>query len=73
MSEYLTSVMVDAHTADLLEQARRARLVHDAGTGRRRSSRLRSSTARLLVAVAVRLDNRLQPASVRSPASGVLT
>jgi hypothetical protein len=73
MSEHLTSMLVDAHTSDLLEQARRARLVHDAGTGRPRSSRLRSSTARLLVAVALRLDHRLQPVSVRSSAPGVLT
>ena len=73
MSEYLTHLVVDAHTADLRARARRAQLASDARTRGRRASRLRSSTARFLVAVAVRLDHRLQPAPVRSSTSGALT
>jgi hypothetical protein len=67
MSEYLTHLMVDGHTADRLEQARRPRLVHDARARGRWSGRLRGSTARFLVAVAIRLDDRTRPVPSHRP------
>jgi hypothetical protein len=70
MSGYLSLVMAEAHAADLGEQARRAR-AHHIRTGPRRPSRLRNSTARLLFALAVRLDDRRT--AVRASTSGAGT
>jgi hypothetical protein len=70
MSGYLTYLMVEAQEAELARNALRPRPAHDARTDRRRPSRFRISTARLLVALAIRLDNRLQPIPV--PASSGL-
>jgi hypothetical protein len=70
MTGYLTYLMVEAQEAELAASALRPRPAHDARIDRRRTSRFRTSTARLLVAVAVRLDSRLQPVPV--PASSGL-
>jgi hypothetical protein len=67
---YFSQVMAESHIADLTEQARRARLASAARAAGRRPTRLRLSTARLLVALAVRLDDRLQLAPVHASTSG---
>ena len=72
MSGYQTLLMVEAQQAELAARAVRPRQAHDARTARRRPSRIRSWTARLLVAVAIRLDNRLQPTPVLA-SSGLRT
>jgi hypothetical protein len=69
MSAYLTQIQAEAHAADLTEQARQAQLVRLARTGQPRPRRLRTSTARFLVALAVRLDHGLQPPAVPATAS----
>jgi hypothetical protein len=69
MSGYLTYLMGEAHEAELAERARRLRPTPDTRTDRRRPNRVRISTARFLVAVAIRLDDRLQPTPVRAATS----
>jgi hypothetical protein len=63
-------IQVQTHAADLAQQARRDRLAGSTGTGHRGRRRLRNSMARLLVALAIRLDHGLQPPAVRASASG---
>jgi hypothetical protein len=65
MSGYLTFLMVAQQEADLAERARRAPPPHVDRTGPRRPGRLRTRTARLLVSLALRLDNQLQPVAAR--------
>jgi hypothetical protein len=67
MSLPVTRMLVEAHTTDLAAQAQQTRLVREARAGHRRPSRSRAAAARLLVAVAARLDHRLQ-APARRPA-----
>jgi hypothetical protein len=67
---YLSQAMAESHIADLAEDARRARLASGVRAAGRRPKRLRLSTARLLVALAIRLDDRLQPAPVHASTSG---
>jgi hypothetical protein len=59
-------MLVAAHAADLTEQARQARLARAARTSERHPGRLRTSTARLLVGLARRLD----PVPAHAPISG---
>lgn len=66
----LTQMLVAAHAADLTDQARQARLARAARTSERHPGRLRSSTARLLVGLARRLDHRLGPIPAHAPISG---
>ena len=73
MSGYMTYLMVEAQQTELAERVRRARPPDDARTGHPEPSRLRRWTARLLVALAMRLDNRLQPATARVAPSGART
>jgi hypothetical protein len=70
MTEHLLHLQVQGHATDLTERARTARLARVASTRDRPRGRLRASTARLLVALAVRLDDRLRPAPVRAARSG---
>jgi len=72
MSGYQNLLMVEAQQAEVAARAMRPRHDHDARTDRRRPNRIRISTARLLIAVAIRLDNRLQPAPVLA-SSGLRT
>jgi len=73
VSSYFSQVMAESHAADLTEDARRARMASGVRTAHRPSRRLRLSTARLLVALAVRLDDQLPAAPVPASASGVGT
>ena len=66
----LTQMLVSAHAAELTDQARRAGLARTARTSERHPGRLRSSTARLLVGLARRLDHRLGPIPAHAPISG---
>lgn len=70
MSSYLTQLLVEGHTADLRDQARRARLARASREAGQRPSRLRTLTARLLVALATRLDDRPWPTAVPASISG---
>ena len=72
MSGYQTLLMVEAQHAEVAARAMRPQHDHDARTDRRRPNRIRISTARLLIAVAIRLDNRPQPTSVLA-SSGLRT
>jgi|tagenome__1003787_1003787.scaffolds.fasta_scaffold20945528_4 hypothetical protein len=67
MSVYLSHLQAEAHAADLLEQARRAHLVRNS---RGRPPRLRNSVARVLLGIAIRLDQGLQPTTVRPSTTG---
>jgi hypothetical protein len=73
VNPYLTSFIVEAHATELGERARQAGLARAARTGHRRSKPVRSTTARLLVAVAARLDNRRRPAAVPCADTGAGT
>ena len=73
MSGYMTYLMVEAQQTELAERVRRARPLDDARIGRPDPSRLRTWTARLLPPLAMRLDNRLQPATARVAPSGART
>jgi hypothetical protein len=66
----LTEMLVAAHAADLTDQARRAGLARAARTSERPSGRLRTSTARLLVGLARRIDHRLGAIPAPAPISG---
>jgi hypothetical protein len=66
MSGYLTYLMVEAQKAERAANAMRPRPAQDTRTQGRRTGRFRISTARLLVAVATRLDDRLRPVPVRA-------
>jgi hypothetical protein len=70
MSTYLTRIQVEAHAADLAEQSRQFRLGGLARTDHRRPGRLRHSMARLLVALAIQLDDDLRSPTVPAPATG---
>ena len=65
-----TQLLVAAHTADLIDEARQARLARAAGVSERHPGRLRTSTARLLVGLARRLDHGLGPIPAPAPISG---
>jgi hypothetical protein len=72
MSGYLTYLMVEAQEAERAAKAMRPRPAPEASTGPRRPGPFRSSTARILVAMAIRLDNGLQPVPVpASPGPGI--
>jgi len=59
MTEHLTRLVVDRHGVDLATAAEHSRLARDARAGRpRRGHPVRASAARLLVALATRLDSR---------------
>ena len=68
MTGYLTDLIVDAQEAELADRAGRPGPARAARADRRHTSRFRSSTARLLMALAVRLDGRLQRAPVSAAA-----
>jgi hypothetical protein len=63
MSVYVTQLLVEEHQAEFRSRARRAELARQARAARG-PSRARTSAARLLVALATRLDGRLQPAAI---------
>ena len=65
MTSSLTYLLAEAQDADLAERARRAPPHHVPRGIPHRPGRLRTRTARLLVRLAVRLDDRLQPAAPR--------
>jgi hypothetical protein len=69
MTGYLTYLMVEAQEAELAERAMRPRPARAPRTGRGHTGRFRSSTARLLMGLAVRLDDRLQRAPVPAATS----
>jgi hypothetical protein len=74
MSGYLIYAMAEAHAAELTEEARQNRLAKqflDARADCPAPGRLRVSAARLLIAVARRLDDRVRPAPVPAAASGI--
>jgi hypothetical protein len=73
MTGYLTYLMVEAQEAGLAARAMRPGPARAPRAGRRHTTRFRSSTARLLMAVAVRLDGRLQRAPVSAATSGTGT
>jgi hypothetical protein len=66
----LTQMLVEAHANDLTDQAQQARLARAARTAERPPRRLRTWTARLLVGLARRLDDRLPPIPAPAPISG---
>jgi hypothetical protein len=73
MTSHLNYLMVEAQQAEVAERAeraRRARPPDGARIVRRQPSRLRTGTARLLVALAVRLDGRPTPTAARVSPSG---
>ena len=70
MTGYLNYLVVVAREAELAAMASRPDPFYEARADRRGPGRFRSATARLMVAVAVRLDNRLQPAPVRAVPCG---
>jgi hypothetical protein len=61
-SDHLARVFAEGRAAELAARAERARLLREVRS--RRPRRVRASTARLLVAMASRLDDRLQPVAV---------
>jgi hypothetical protein len=63
-------MLAAAHTADLIDEARQAGLARAARTSERCPGRLRTSTARLLVGLARRLDHRLGPIPAHAPIAG---
>jgi len=67
MTEHLTRMVVDRHGVDLATAAEHSRLARDARAARpQRDHPVRASAARLLVAMATRLDSRLAtPVPVR--------
>jgi hypothetical protein len=69
MTGYLTYLMVDAQEAELAARAMRPGPAHALRTRRRDTGRFRSSTARLLMGLAVRLDGRLQRGPVSAATS----
>ena len=71
MTSSLTYLVVQAQEADLGERSRRC-AHHVDRIGAPRPGRLRTRTARLLVGLAVRLDDQLQPAAQVAP-SGART
>jgi hypothetical protein len=73
MSGYLTYLLVAQQEAHLAERARRAPPPHVLRPGHRHPGRLRTRTARLLVGLAFRLDDRLQPPAARVVPSGAHT
>jgi hypothetical protein len=66
MSGYLAYLMVQAQEAERAANALRPRPAQDTRALGRRTGRFRISTARLLVAMATRLDDRLQPVPMRA-------
>jgi hypothetical protein len=73
MSAHLLQLQAEAHARDLTEQARQARLARLVRTSHRRPGRLRASIARVLLSLAVRLDNRVQPPLPRATPCGSVT
>jgi hypothetical protein len=73
MTSPLTYLVVQAQEAYLGERARRAPMHHLDRIGARRPGRLRTRTARLLVGLAVRLDDRLHPTAASVAPSGART
>jgi hypothetical protein len=61
MNPYLTRLLVDAHQSKLTARAQRAWLTHPAQRRPRQPNRISTSLAQLLVAVATRLDDQVQP------------
>jgi hypothetical protein len=61
MNPYLVRLLVEAHRAELTAQAQQARLTHPAQRPHRRSNRINTLLAQMLVAVATRLDDQMQP------------
>jgi hypothetical protein len=70
---YMTYLVVEAQESQRAEQVRLPRATDDARIGARPPSRLRTRTARLLVGLAMRLDDRLQPTAVRASTAGART
>ena len=65
MSEHLTGLVVERRAAELTRAADRSRVARDARAARRP---VRGTAARLLVALATRLDDRLVvPVPARRP------
>ena len=60
-------MLAAAHTADLIDEARQAGLARAARTSEPHPGWLRTSTARLLVGLARRLDHRLGQVDEQSP------
>lgn len=58
MTQHLTRMVVDRHGADLAAAAEHSRLARDARAARPERHPVRASAARLLVAMAARLDAR---------------
>jgi hypothetical protein len=73
MTSYLTYLAVEAQEADLAQRARRGPPHHLTRITPRRPGRLRTRTARLLLGLAVRLDDRLRPVAARVAPSGART
>jgi hypothetical protein len=59
VTEHLTHLVVDRRAAELAAAGDRSRLARDARAARPRRHPVRASAARLLVAMATRLDSRL--------------
>ena len=63
-------MLAAAHAADLIDEARQDALARTVRTSQRHPGRLRTSTARLLVGLARRLDHQLGPIPAHAPMSG---
>jgi hypothetical protein len=61
MTEHLTRLVVDRRAAELAGAADLSRLARDARAARPPGRSVRASAARVLVALATRLDDRLTP------------
>jgi hypothetical protein len=70
MSGYLSYMQAKARDAEIGERVERARLSHPDRTGSERPGRVRNSTARVLLGLAIRLDHGLQPTTVRPSSTG---
>jgi hypothetical protein len=70
MTSSLTYLVVEAQEAELAKRVRRVPPHHLARISPRRPGWLRTRTARLLVGLAVRLDDRLRPVTARVAPSG---
>jgi hypothetical protein len=62
----LNQLLVEGHAADLAEQARQARLARLVRTEEPSWSQPRNAVARLLLTLALRLDDRIGPMAVRA-------
>jgi hypothetical protein len=70
MTGYLTFMQAKAHETEIGERVERARLARPERAGHVPPRGLRTSMARVLLGLAMRLDHGLRPTAVRRSTSG---